>query len=76
MIMRDKPYPVDDDEFTANVLASWASKEHNWTSKVFGISPTPSWNALRYLAQTDWICQQLLIPGKRGNVSARPSLVI
>ena len=56
MFMRDKPYPVDDDEFAANVLASSASKEHNWTSKIFGISPTPGWNALSYLAEAGWIC--------------------
>lgn len=49
-------YAVDNEEFTTNVLASSTSKEHNWTSKVFGISPTSSWNALRYLAETDWIC--------------------
>jgi hypothetical protein len=48
----DKPYPVDNKEFTANVLARSASKEHNWTSKVFGISPTTSWNTVRYLAET------------------------
>lgn len=54
--MRDMPYPVDDEEFAANVLASSASKEHNRTGKVFGISPAPGWNAVRYLPEAGWIC--------------------
>jgi hypothetical protein len=61
----DLPHPINDEKFTTNVLTSSAGKKNDWSSKVYGVAPTPSGNALRNLAEAYRIGQQLLIPGKR-----------
>jgi hypothetical protein len=44
--MRDRTYPVDNEEFSVHVLAGIASKEYNGTSKVLGMTPAACRNAL------------------------------
>jgi hypothetical protein len=53
----DKAHPVNDKKFATYVLTSLAGKKDGWPSKVPGVTPTPGWDALRYLAETYWISQ-------------------
>jgi hypothetical protein len=57
MKYRDKAHPVNDKKLATNVLASLTGKKDDWSSKVLGVTPTPGWNALRYLAEAYWIGQ-------------------
>jgi hypothetical protein len=51
------PHPINHEKFTANVLAGSAGKKNDWTSKVYRVAPTRSWDTLCYLAETCWISQ-------------------
>jgi hypothetical protein len=55
--MRDVTHPVNNEKFPTDILASLAGKKNDRTGEVIGISPTSSWNTLRYLAEAYWICQ-------------------
>jgi hypothetical protein len=53
----DVTHPVNDEKFTTNVLASSAGKKKDWTSKVYRVTPSRSWDALSNLAEAHWISQ-------------------
>jgi hypothetical protein len=61
---RDNAHPVNYKNFTTNVLAGTTGKKDDWSSKVQGLTPATRWDALRYLAETNWIGQKLLIPDR------------
>lgn len=65
----DETHPVDDEQFSADVLACVASEKDDGAREVPGLAPPASGDPFRDLAQAVRIVEEFLVPGRRGKKS-------